>query len=259
MKDSAVGKAPAGGPVVEFAADATIVSQGDLGREMYIIREGRVEIIRTSGDGTTSLAVLEKGDFFGEMSLLEYLPRSATARALTDVKLVEVNAATFDRMLANNPEITVRIMRKLSRRVRETDELLSKRGSSAEHGDTDDDVTEVPPSRKDSPAPQYRLFHSETNIEFKFSPNPEATVGRIDPVTGIQPDIDLSAVDVERSSSRRHAKFIWEDGSVFLVEDIGTTNGTFLNGDRIEQGVPKKVQSGDLVQFGLVELSFEGL
>ena len=258
MKDSDIKKAPAGGPVVEFPADATIVSQGDLGREMYVIHEGRVEITRTSGDGTTSLAVLEKGDFFGEMSLLEYLPRSATARTLTEVKLVMVNAATFDRMLTNNPEITVRIMRKLSRRVRETDELLSKLANSHSAIEPDDDVTEVAPTPAASPAPEFRLLHLESKVEFTFSPNPEATVGRIDPVTGIRPDIDLSAVDVERSSSRRHAKFLWEDEAIYLVEDIGTTNGTFLNGDRIQQGASKKVQPGDLVQFGLVELSFEG-
>ena len=258
MNESGGKKTTAGRPIVEFAADATIVSQGDLGREMYVIHEGKVEITRTSGDGTTSLAVLEKGDFFGEMSLLEYLPRSATARALTEVKLVEVNAATFDRMLTNNPEITVRIMRKLSRRVRETDELLSKQADSSGTSASDDDVTEVAPRPTGSSAPRCRLFHSKSNADFKFSPNPEATVGRIDPVTGIRPDIDLSVVDVERSSSRRHAKFLWDDGAIFLVEDIGTTNGTFLNGDRIQQGVSKRVQSGDLVQFGLVELSFEG-
>ena len=80
MKESRVNKKSVGDPVVEYRADSIIVSQGDLGREMYVIHEGKVEITRTSGDGTTSLAILEKGDFFGEMSLLEYLPRSATAR-----------------------------------------------------------------------------------------------------------------------------------------------------------------------------------
>ena len=259
MNESLVNKKSAGDPVVEYEADAIIVSQGDLGREMYVIHEGKVEITRTSGDGTTSLAILEKGDFFGEMSLLEYLPRSASARAVTEVKLVEVNAATFDRMLTNNPEITVRIMRKLSRRVRETDELLSRQAGAGEIHAPDDEVTEIGPAPIESTAPRCRLFHSGSNTEFKFAPNPEATVGRIDPVTGIKPDIDLSEVDVERSSSRRHAKFLFEEGAIYLVEDIGTTNGTFVNGDRVQQGHSQKLQSGDLVQFGLVELSFEGL
>jgi CRP-like cAMP-binding protein len=257
MKDSSGKKSPDGGPLVDFPIDATIVRQGDLGREMYVIHEGKVEITRTSGDGTTSLAVLEKGDFFGEMSLLEYLPRSATARALTDVKVVEVNAATFDRMLTNNPEITVRIMRKLSRRVRETDELLSKQSDLSGSSAPDDKKAEPVAAPAEARAPLCRLFHTESSSEFKFTPAPEATVGRIDPVTGIRPDIDLSGVDVERSSSRRHAKFLWEDDAILLVEDIGTTNGTFLNGDRIQHGIPKQVRSGDLVQFGLVELSFE--
>ena len=92
--------------------------------EMYIIHEGRIEILKQIQGEQRQLAVLEKGDFFGEMSILEDLPRTASARAIGDVKLLLINGATFDQMLRTNPEIAVRMMRKLSRRLRETDRML---------------------------------------------------------------------------------------------------------------------------------------
>jgi len=109
---------------VDFSAGEIIFREGDLGTEMYIISEGKVEILNRMGEDDRVLAVLEKGDFFGEMSVLEDLPRAATARALTDSRLLQINGSTFDQMLQSNPEIAVRMMRKLSRRLRETDELL---------------------------------------------------------------------------------------------------------------------------------------
>src|SRR5436853_2260928 len=112
------------GYALEHKAGDYIFREGDLGTEMYIINEGKVEILNQVGDEEQILAVLEKGDFFGEMSVLEDLPRAATARAATDVRLLQINGSTFDQLLQANPEIAVRMMRKLSRRLRETDDLL---------------------------------------------------------------------------------------------------------------------------------------
>ena len=60
------------------------------------------------------------------MSVLEDVPRSASARAKTDVELVRINGATFDAMLKSNTEIAVRMMRKLSRRLREVTAMLEE-------------------------------------------------------------------------------------------------------------------------------------
>src|SRR5205807_3286047 len=84
---------------VDFGAGEVIFREGDLGTEMYIISEGKVEILNRMGEEDRVLAVLEKGDFFGEMSVLEDLPRAATARALTDSRLLQINGSTFDQML----------------------------------------------------------------------------------------------------------------------------------------------------------------
>ena len=95
-----------------------IFREGDLGTEMYIIQDGQVEILRSLDGEERVLSVLDKGDFFGEMSVLEDLPRTASARALVRTRLLQINGSTFDQMLRGNPEIAVRMMRKLSRRLR---------------------------------------------------------------------------------------------------------------------------------------------
>src|ERR1700734_565942 len=80
------------GPVtVDLGAGEYIFREGDLGTEMYIIHEGKVEILNRLGEEARVLAVLEKGDFFGEMSVLEDLPRAASARAQTDSRLLQIN------------------------------------------------------------------------------------------------------------------------------------------------------------------------
>ena len=235
---------------VEFEPESHLFEEGDLGTEMFIIQEGSVEVFKTIDGIENRLAVLEKGDFFGEMSILEDLPRNATARALEHTKVLRINGATFDQMLRNNPEIAVRMMRKLSRRLRRTDQLLEENFGR---------VTAFEPSSEaveDLPRAAQRVVHLDTGMEFHLSIGSETTIGRADPVTGICPDVDLTEVDTERSTSRRHAKIVRRGEKFFLIEEIGTTNGTFVNGRRVETGVPSEVCPGDGVQFGLVKMDF---
>jgi len=112
--------------IVKLPPGTTIFSEGDVGTEMFVIQSGSVEIAKRVKDEMKTLSVLEKGDFFGEMSILEDVPRTADAIARTDVELVKINQATFDEMLRHNGEIAVRMLRKLSRRLRETTLLLEQ-------------------------------------------------------------------------------------------------------------------------------------
>lgn len=107
-----------------YPAGAILFEENDPGSRMYVIRSGRVRIFRRIGRREIVLAVLGAGDFFGEMALLESLPRSATAEALDPCELVEVDGVTFESMIRTNSEIAVRIMRRLASRVRELDRRL---------------------------------------------------------------------------------------------------------------------------------------
>jgi CRP-like cAMP-binding protein len=241
--------------VTEVPAGDAVFREGELGTEMFIIQEGRVEILRRVGEEDRQMAVLEKGDFFGEMALLEDLPRAATARALTDARLLRINGATFDQMLQDNPEIAVRMMRKLSRRLRETERLLREAlGAAAGAGG----APEMPPefARAEPVSALERLVHEPSGMEFPLSAGPETMIGRRDPVTGIFPEIDLSPVDPQRAVSRRHAKIYRRGGALFVSEEIGTMNGTFVNQRRLEKGVPGALEAGDEVRFGVVGLRF---
>jgi hypothetical protein len=197
------------------------------------------------------LATLEKGDFFGEMSVLEDVPRNASARAKTDVEVVRINGATFDTMLKSNTEIAIRMMRKLSRRLRDVssmlEEALGRRVAEEER----------PAVRKPIvPKHPFRLVGNDGAAEFFLNREGDTLVGRADPVTGITPDVDLTPLDTQRSTSRRHAKLYQMGGTFYVMEEIGVMNGTFVNDNRLATGAPQAIQNGDVLKFGLVPLTF---
>src|SRR6266850_4267950 len=106
--------------IVKLRTGDLVFKEGDPGTEMYIVQSGKVEIFNDTPRGEVSLSVMEKGDFFGEMALLDGNPHGASARAVEEVELLEINSTLFDRMIKGNVEIAVRMLRKLSIRLRET-------------------------------------------------------------------------------------------------------------------------------------------
>ena len=245
------GKEPVQG-ALSYSSGETIFTQGDLGTEMYIILEGEVHIIKHIANESHVLSRLEKGDFFGEMALLESAPRTADAIAQSDVKLLAINGARFDEMLRKNPEIAVRIIRKYSKRLREANSLLERlvgRPVDADHVALDS--TMVAPAEK---AHRHRLVDLASGTAFFFSNGDETTIGRADPVTGILPDIDLTPVDQNRSVSRRHAKIVKRGSDYCVLEEVGTVNGTYVNDQRIPTGTPVPIHNGDMLKIGLIAM-----
>jgi len=242
--------------LLEFRKGEYVFKEGELGTEMFIVHRGKVEVLKNIEGGVTQLAVFEQGDFFGELSLLDDEPRSASVRALADTTLVRVNGATFIQMLRETPEIAVRMMRKLSFRLRRTDRLL-QRALGRPVSPSSEELARQQAAESGPTAKAYRLFDRTSGIMFPLLAGPETTVGRADPVTGINPGIDLTSVDVDRSSSRRHAKIYRRGDKFYIAEEIGTMNGTFINGKRIGTGAPAEVKSGDMVRFGVLELEFQ--
>jgi len=258
FKSGSGGKSPFERFLVSHPMGDIIFSEGEIGNEMFIIQSGTVELLKTIGKDTKVLATLEKGDFFGEMSVLEDLPRTASARAKSDVELVRINGATFDSMLKGNTEIAVRMMRKLSRRLREVTAMLEE---SLGHAVQEPEPEEAPAPRRPAPAARERdlcrLVSAEQEMEFFLNREGDTLVGRSDPVTGITPDIDLTPLDPQRSTSRRHAKLYQMGGHFYVMEEIGVMNGTFVNDHRVATGTPVPLQAGDTLKFGLVTLTFQ--
>jgi len=238
--------------LARIPAGGVIFDEGEVGTEMYVIQSGSVDILKRVKGAEKHIATLEKGDFFGEMSILEEVPRTAVARARTDVELVRINQSTFDEMLRHNGEIAVRMLRKLSRRLRETTKLLEQSTGIASSIDEASDIFTKVGERHEI----YRLIADATGEEFYLNRDMETTMGRIDPVTGIRPDVDLTNLDTQRSVSRRHAKIVHSEGEFRIVEEIGTMNGTFVSGRRIPTGTPVGIKDGDRIRCGLVDLTF---
>ena len=105
-----------------FQPGQIIVTQGTPGQAFYMITSGRVEIVR---DGT-SLGAFGPGDFFGEMSLLDQAPRSATIRAIEEVSCLMLSSWDFKALLERHPSIAIKLLEVLSRRLRVADERIGR-------------------------------------------------------------------------------------------------------------------------------------
>ncbi|MFW6232100.1 MAG: Crp/Fnr family transcriptional regulator [Spirochaetota bacterium] len=100
-----------------YPKDTMIFSENMPGKEMYIIQKGSVKITKIVNENEVLLAVLRQGDMFGEMSLIESKPRSASAIAFEDAVLLAVNKENFARMVQTQPQIIARLTTTLAERI----------------------------------------------------------------------------------------------------------------------------------------------
>lgn len=102
-----------------------IVQQGSVGDCLYVIQEGEVEILVEKKGKQVSLATLGEKDIFGEMAIVEREVRSATVRALGDVRVLTVDKKSFLRRIHEDPSLALRIVETMSKRIRQLDGELA--------------------------------------------------------------------------------------------------------------------------------------
>jgi len=107
-----------------YHAGEAIFQEGEVGETMYIIQEGEVRIHKRVRDRETTLAVLKAGDFFGEMAIIDREPRSASATAATDAKIIVLSKDIFESQIKTNPKIIMSILKKMSERLRQADRQI---------------------------------------------------------------------------------------------------------------------------------------
>jgi CRP/FNR family transcriptional regulator, cyclic AMP receptor protein len=112
--------AGAGAPTREFKAGDVIFKQGDAAHELFVVHTGEVEIRL----GNRLLETLSEYSIFGEMALIDAAPRSATAVARTDVKLVAIAEKQFLFLISNTPHFALNVIRVMARRLRATNQSL---------------------------------------------------------------------------------------------------------------------------------------
>jgi CRP-like cAMP-binding protein len=96
-----------------YSAGEVIFEEGEPGRALYLLEKGAVEVARQTADGPVTLARFEAPAAFGELALVDDLPRSATARAATDCRLLLLYRTHFDELLEHKPAVAVALARRL--------------------------------------------------------------------------------------------------------------------------------------------------
>ena len=112
--------------VKNFNRDETVVLEGDDSvQALYLIATGSVQVYMTGIDGReTILSFLERGDFFGEMSLIDGEPRSASVHTVTDAKLLVIHRESFLSLIRKTPEIAMALMSELCKRLRKANKQI---------------------------------------------------------------------------------------------------------------------------------------
>jgi CRP-like cAMP-binding protein len=100
--------------------------EGDPGDQLYVVVEGKIKLGRTSGDGRENLtAVMGPGEMFGELSLFDPGPRTATATVVTDARLARLPKAALTKWVQDRPQIAMQLLRVVARRLRRTNTMLA--------------------------------------------------------------------------------------------------------------------------------------
>ncbi len=103
-----------------FRAGETIVRMGEPGSTLYVLHSGRVNVVREREDRAVILAGLGPGEFFGELSVLDGLPRTAQVAAEEPTRCLALASWDVERVLLENPSVALAVIRGLARRLRET-------------------------------------------------------------------------------------------------------------------------------------------
>ncbi len=101
----------------QYPKDTMIFSEAQTGSDMFIIQRGEVSITKVVNGNEVTLAVLKKGDMFGEMALIENKPRSANAIAHSDCTLMVINRSNFNQMVATQPQLVAKLTTTLADRL----------------------------------------------------------------------------------------------------------------------------------------------
>jgi flavin-dependent dehydrogenase len=109
-----------------YRAGDVIVRQGEVGDNMYVIQSGQVEVVQSQDGQDIRLAVLKEQDIFGEMALFQKETRSATIRALTNVRLLTVDKRIFLKRVHEDPSFVFAVLQKMSQRIRSLNSELTQ-------------------------------------------------------------------------------------------------------------------------------------
>lgn len=236
--------------IMTFKAGETIIEEGDEGSWAFVILSGRVRVLKQTGSGEVILTIMETGQVFGEMALIEDRPRSATVKAETDIKLRVINRQQFNELLKENPSTLVPIMKTLFERLRQVSEMLAEKmitdTVSGTRAGNDKEIIMEGQSVKAKKALDSRKLLIST---FPFC------IGRHvdhDSNSDVFYNNDLAILEEKPYViSRNHLSINYEGGKVWIV-DRGSTFGAVVNGNEIGGKAEAKRMALDKEQNQLI-------
>jgi CRP/FNR family transcriptional regulator, cyclic AMP receptor protein len=118
MEPGALGK--------EYGDSDVVCRQGERGDCMFIVQSGQLEVVHEENGNSVVVGQLKAGDVFGEMSIIDRKPRSATVRAKGKTRVLTLDKRAFLRRVHEDPTLAFRVMEKMSQRIRSLDEELAR-------------------------------------------------------------------------------------------------------------------------------------
>jgi CRP-like cAMP-binding protein len=109
-----------------YADSEIIFKEGDKGETMYVVQSGKVTITKSTASGEATIASLGTGEIFGDMALFDKMPRSATARASGDARILSIDRKKLFTTISRDPTLVFKIIESMSRRIRKLNEDLMK-------------------------------------------------------------------------------------------------------------------------------------
>jgi CRP-like cAMP-binding protein len=114
----------------EYDVADVIFEEGSTGRELYVVLDGKIDIVKITGGTKTLIVTLGKGEFFGEMAVIDGSARSATAiAAAPKTRVMRINHARFVYLVSQQPAFALMIMDALSKRLRASNAVQFKAAS----------------------------------------------------------------------------------------------------------------------------------
>ncbi len=210
----------------KFKKGATIIHEGTTGSYAYLIISGSVEVSKQVGDEKLALSRLVKGNIFGEMSLVDDKPRSATIVALEDTEVKVITRERFETMLEQNPRGVIPLLKQVFQRVRYLNQMVTAFCGQASTGTVE--LTAKPLQMRAATVEAEQALQGKqidiTKIPFQIGRSSRASVFGSN-------DLDLQDIQPYRIS-RCHCLITIVDNQYYLVDTV-SSRGTTVDGNKI--------------------------
>ena len=218
-----------------YEAGEVIVRENDFGETAYIIGEGRVEVSKELDGRNVHLAYLSAGETFGEMSMIDEKPRSATVTAVSETVVSEIRRDDFFNSFQTDPKVALTLLKVLFERLREADAMiLQLQKADPQHGlVSKEPLVVISPREKltimlEGVTPRAAAALPVTPFQITQFP---FRVGRQSPDPLVYNDLMLPD-SVPLQISRHHLAFIAQEGRVGVV-DRGSSLGSWVDGQQL--------------------------